>query len=120
MSVFYWTKRYIYVIIFSTHSFFCIGYISPTFFESIVILVIFVIQVILIIDDTNMFCCIMLMYGGQNMFRRPRNLTDSGNQQHITINDSQSLLIYSLMDRVLKQGDAIVQMEATLVGIRLL
>jgi len=65
-----------------------------------------------------MFCYIMLMYGGQNMLRRLRNLTDSGNQQHSTINDSQSLLVHSLMDRVLKQGDAIAQMEATLVGIK--
>jgi len=52
------------------------------------------------------------------MLRRLRNLTDSGNQQHSTINDSQSLLVHSLMDRVLKQGDAIAQMEATLVGIK--
>jgi len=51
------------------------------------------------------------------MFRRPRNTMDSGNQQHSTINDSQTIIVYSLMDRVLKQGDAIEQMEATLVGI---
>ena len=58
------------------------------------------------------------MYEGQNMLRRLRNLTDGGNQQHSTINDSQSFLIHSLMDRVLKGGDAIAEMEATLVGIK--
>ena len=66
-----------------------------------------------IVDDTNIFCYIMLMYGGQNILRRLRNLTDCGNQQHSTINDSQSLLIHSLIDRVLKQGDTIAEMEAT-------
>jgi len=59
------------------------------------------------------------MYGGQNMFRRLRNQIESGNQQDSgTTNDSQSLLIHSLMDRVLKQGDAIAEMSATLVGIK--
>ena len=59
------------------------------------------------------------IYGGQNMFRRPRNLTDSGNQQDSgTINDNQSILIHSLMERILKQGDAIAQMETILVGIK--
>ncbi|MFP3254551.1 MAG: hypothetical protein RXN95_05725 [Hydrogenobaculum sp.] len=64
------------------------------------------------------------MYGGQNMLRRLRNPIALGNQQvchdkqHSTINDSQALLVHSLMDRVLKQGDAIVQMETTLVDIK--
>jgi archaellum component FlaC len=59
------------------------------------------------------------MYGGQNMFRRPRNTMDSENQQdNVAKNDSQSLLIHSLMDRVLKQGDTIAEMSATLVGIK--
>jgi len=59
------------------------------------------------------------MYGGQNMLRRLRHLTDIGNQQDSgTINDSQSFLIHSLMERVLKQGDAIAEMETTLVGIK--
>ena len=64
------------------------------------------------------------MYGGQNMFRRLRHLIDIGNQQvchgsqQNTINDGQSLLIHSLMDRVLKQGDTIAEMETTLVGIK--
>jgi len=59
------------------------------------------------------------MYGGQNMFRRPRNTMDSENQQDSgTINDSQSLFIHSLIERVLKQGDTIAQMEATLVSIK--
>ena len=52
------------------------------------------------------------------MTKRPRNPMDIGNQQHSTINDSQALLVHSLMDRVLKQGDTIAQMEATLVGIK--
>ena len=42
-----------------------------------------------------------------------RNQQDSG-----TINDSQAFLIHSLMDRVLKQCDAIAEMSATLVGIK--
>jgi len=58
------------------------------------------------------------MYGGQNMFRRPRNPMDSETQQHSTINDNQAFLIHSLMDRILKQGDTISQMESTLVGIK--
>jgi len=59
------------------------------------------------------------MYGGQNMFRRLRHLTDIGNQQYsATINDSQAFLIHSLMERVLKQEDAITEMSATLVGIK--
>jgi len=88
-------------------------------YESLFILIIHIITVILIVEDTNMFCYIMLMYEGQNMLRRLRNLTDGGNQQHSgTINDSQSFLIHSLMDRVLKRGDAIAEMEATLVGIK--
>jgi len=48
------------------------------------------------------------------MLRRLRHLTDVGNQQVChnsqqsgTINDSQTFLIHSLMDRVLKQGDTI-------------
>jgi hypothetical protein len=61
----------------------------------------------------------MLMYGGQNMLRRLRQLTDIGNQQQRdTINDSQAFLIHSLMERVLKQGDTIAEMETTLVGIK--
>jgi len=59
------------------------------------------------------------MYGGQNMLKRLRNQMDCSSQQDSgTINDSQSLLIHSLMDRVLKQGDTIAEMEATLVGIK--
>jgi hypothetical protein len=65
------------------------------------------------------------MYGGQNMLRRLRNPIEHGNQQvchdkqdNGTINDSQALLVHSLMDRVLKQGDAIAEMETTLVGIK--
>jgi len=41
-----------------------------------------------------------------------------GNQQHIDVNNSQYLLVHSLMERILKQGDAIAQTEATLVGIK--
>ena len=53
------------------------------------------------------------------MFRRPRTTTDGVSQQHSgTINDNQSILIHSLMDRVLKQGDTLSQMETTLVGIK--
>jgi septation ring formation regulator EzrA len=59
------------------------------------------------------------------MLRRLRHLTDIGNQQvchgsqqSSTINDSQAFLIHSLMDRVLKQGDAITEMETTLMGIK--
>jgi len=59
------------------------------------------------------------------MLRRLRNPIALGNQQvwhdsqdNSTINDSQSLLIHSLMDRILKQGDAIAQMETTLVDIK--
>jgi len=71
------------------------------------------------VDDTNAFCYTINMYGGQNMFRRPRNLTDSETQQHSgTINDNQSILVHSLMDRILKQGDTIAEMNATLVGIK--
>ena len=58
------------------------------------------------------------MYGGQNMFRKLRNPIALGNQQDNAINDSQALLIHSLMDRVLKQGDAIAEMETTLVDIK--
>jgi septation ring formation regulator EzrA len=59
------------------------------------------------------------MYGGQNMLKRLRNQIDGGNQQHsATINESQAFLIHSLMDRVLKQGDTIAEMETTLVGIK--
>ena len=58
------------------------------------------------------------MYGGQNMLRRLRNPIERGSQQHSDTNDSQTLLVHSLMDRILKQGDAIAQMEATLVGIK--
>ena len=59
------------------------------------------------------------MYGRQNMLKRLRNQIDGGNQQHsATINESQAFLIHSLMDRVLKQGDTIAEMEATLVGIK--
>jgi len=76
------------------------------------------------VDDTNMFCYIILMYGGQNMLRRLRSQIDSGSQQvchgsqQSAINDSQFLLVHSLMDRMLKQGDAIAEMSATLVGIK--
>ena len=70
------------------------------------------------IDEAIVFCYIILMYGGQNMLRRLRHLTDIGNQQQNTINDSQAFLIHSLMERVLKQGDAIAEMETTLVGIK--
>ena len=52
------------------------------------------------------------------MFRRLRNPIAFGNQQDSTINDSQALLVHSLMERILKQGDAIAQMETTLVGIK--
>jgi len=52
------------------------------------------------------------------MPRRLRNITDCGNQQHSDINENQSILVHSLMDRVLKQGDAIAQMETTFVGIK--
>ena len=71
------------------------------------------------IDEATIFCYIMLMYGGQNMLRRLRQLTDIGNQQQRdTINESQAFLIHSLMERVLKQGDTIAEMETTLVGIK--
>jgi len=65
-----------------------------------------------------MFCYIMLMYGGQNMLRRLRNPLERENQHHSDINENQSLLIHSLMERILKQGDAIAEMETTLVGIK--
>jgi len=53
------------------------------------------------------------------MFRRLRNPIERGNQQDSsTVNDNQTLLIYSLMDRILKQGDAIAQMETTLISIQ--
>jgi len=53
------------------------------------------------------------------MLRKLRHLTDRDNSlQNSTINDSQAFLIHSLMERVLKQGDAIAEMEATLVGIK--
>jgi len=53
------------------------------------------------------------------MFRRLRTITDGGNQQDSsTINDSQALLVHSLMERILKQGDTLLEMEATLVGIK--
>jgi len=63
------------------------------------------------------------------MFRRLRRQMDSGNQQvyhdsqqsginQSSINDNQTLLIHSLMERILKQGDAIAEMSATLVGIK--
>jgi len=59
------------------------------------------------------------MYGGQNMFRRLRNpMYRESQQQSGIVNDSQSLLIHPLMERILKQGDAIAQMEATLVDIK--
>jgi len=66
----------------------------------------------------KIFCYIILMYGGQNMLRRLRNPLELGSQQHSDINENQSLLIHSLMDRILKQGDAIAQMETTLVSIK--
>jgi len=67
----------------------------------------------------KIFCYIILMYGGQNMLRRLRNPLELGSQQHSDIvNENQSLLIHSLMERILKQGDAIAQMETTLVGIK--
>jgi FtsZ-binding cell division protein ZapB len=53
------------------------------------------------------------------MLKRLRNQMDCRNQQDSgTINDSQAFLIHSLMDRVLKQCDAIAEMSATLVGIK--
>jgi hypothetical protein len=53
------------------------------------------------------------------MLKRLRNQMDCRNQQDSgTINDSQAFLIHSLMDRVLKQGDNIAEMSATLVGIK--
>ena len=53
------------------------------------------------------------------MLRRLRNPLELGSQQHSDIvNENQSLLIHSLMERILKQGDAIAQMETTLVGIK--
>ena len=58
------------------------------------------------------------MYGGQNMLRRLRNPIERGNQQHGDISDNQALLVHSLMDRILKQGDTIAEMNATLVDIK--
>jgi len=52
------------------------------------------------------------------MLRRLRNPMYRDSQQDSTINDSQFLLIHSLMERILKQGDIIAQMEAKLVGIK--
>jgi len=53
------------------------------------------------------------------MLRKLRNPMYRENQQQSGIvNDSQSLLIHSFMERILKQGDTIAQMEATLVGIK--
>jgi len=53
------------------------------------------------------------------MLKRLRNQMDCRNQQDSgTINDSQTFLIHSLMDRVLKQCDTIAEMSATLVGIK--
>jgi len=53
------------------------------------------------------------------MFRRLRNpMYRESQQQSGIVNDSQSLLIHPLMERILKQGDAIAQMEATLVDIK--
>jgi len=118
MSVFLLDKILYLCNITKVHYFLYVVYFTRIY-ESLFILIIHIITVILIVEDTNMFCYIMLMYEGQNMLRRLRNLTDGGNQQHSgTINDSQSFLIHSLMDRVLKRGDAIAEMEATLVGIK--
>jgi hypothetical protein len=48
------------------------------------------------------------MYGGQNMWKKLISQMDCRSQQDSGgINDSQSILIHSLMDRVLKQGDTI-------------
>jgi len=59
------------------------------------------------------------MHGRQNMLKRLRNQMDCRNQQDSDgINDSQAFLIHSLMERVLKQGDAIAEIETTLVGIK--
>jgi len=59
------------------------------------------------------------MYLGQNMLKRLRNQLDCRNQQYSgNINDNQAFLLHSLMDRVLKQGDTIAEMETTLVGIK--
>ena len=59
------------------------------------------------------------MYGGQSMFRRLRSQIESGNHQdNGTNNDTQPIMVNSLMERILKQGDAIAQMETTLVGIK--
>jgi len=58
------------------------------------------------------------MYGGQNMLRRLRNPLERENQHRSDINENQSLLIHSLMERILKQGDTIAEMETTLVSIK--
>jgi len=59
------------------------------------------------------------MYGGQSMFRRLRSQIESGNHQdNGTNNDTQSIIVHSLMERILKQGDVIAEMSATLVGIK--
>ena len=53
------------------------------------------------------------------MLRRLRTITDGVSQQHSsTVNDTQTFLIHSLMERILKQGDTIARMETTLVGIK--
>jgi len=53
------------------------------------------------------------------MLKILRNQMDCRSQQDSgTINDSQAFLIHSLMERVLKQGNAITEMSATLVGIK--
>jgi len=60
------------------------------------------------IDEATIFCYIILVYVGQNMLKRLISQMDCRSQQDSgTINDSQSILIHSLMDRVLKQGDTI-------------
>ena len=59
------------------------------------------------------------MYGGQNMLKRLISQMECrSQQQNGSINDSQAFLIHLLMERVLKQGDTIAEMETTLVDIK--
>ena len=52
------------------------------------------------------------------MLRRPRSSIERGSQQHNDANDSQAFLVHSLMDRILKQGDTIAEMNVALVDIK--
>jgi len=53
------------------------------------------------------------------MLRKLRNpMYRESQQQSGIVNENQSLLIHSLMERILKQGDAIAEMETTLVSIK--